>query len=254
MTPFKKIDNNENLLITLGDSWTEGVGCYPNSIITKFHSQKKDFGEFVKEEYGEQAMHLPTFNTGSWAYQLGNSLGYDLINLGEGGTSNSYAAKQLINEQDYNYLSTYKNVIVVWLLTEPARFSFYSKGVIGCWMPSYPTTNRVRQRFLQSYFEDVNPSFLDDSKETRFYLKAVDYYCKAKGYKFAYSSAFTNFEEFEDISNNMHKYTTYKNFNTLLGNIDKRSLYAPCGHPNETGYQYISDAMSKILKDNLKLV
>jgi hypothetical protein len=246
---FKKNQNSENLLITLGDSWTQGVGCYPDEFLKQFYS-----GKITAIQLGELAYDVDYFSKRSWPAQLSQDIKYDLINLAKGGSANSFSAKTLLSEFDED-LSKYKNVVVVWILSEPSRFSFYSNNIIQSWLPAWPHQNRASTyKFLQSYFEEVAPSFNDDVKETEFYLKAVDYYCKAKGYKFAYGSAFTNFEGFEDISNNIHKYTTYKNFNVMLSNIDKCALYAPCGHPNEVGYQYMSTAIGQLLKTNLQFI
>ena len=81
------------LLITLGCSWTEGVGCYVPSVyynastavtfndieplISKYHDKnKKNFHEF------------------GWPNRLGKKLAFDkVINLGVGGSSNSTAVK-----------------------------------------------------------------------------------------------------------------------------------------------------------------
>lgn len=246
---FEKNHNNENLLITIGDSWTEGVGCYSDELLFEYQNRKIDLDQLTHRGKIEG-----TFNTGSWAYQLSNDIGYDLLNLGEGGTANSWSAKKLINDFDNDYLSKYNNVIVIWLLSEPSRFSFYCQNNLASWMPAYPSNVGATQRFLRSYFEEVNPSFEDDVKETKFYVKAVDSFCKARGYKFAYGAAFTEFSGFENVSNNLHNFTSYKNFNVLLSNIDKRALFAPDQHPNQLGYQYIGTEIAKILRNNLKFV
>lgn len=247
--PFEKIHNNENLLITIGDSWTEGVGCYSDDLLFRYQNRK-----ITLDQLTHAGKTAGTFNVGSWAYQLSQDLGYDLINLGLGGTANSWAAKTLINESDNDYLSKYTNVLVVWLLSEPSRFSFYCQNSLASWMPAYPSVHGDTQRFLRAYFDEVKSSFEDDVKETKFYVKAVDSFCKARGYKFAYGSAFTIYPGFENVSTNLHKHTSYKCFNDLLTNIDRRALFSPDQHPNELGYQYIGTEIAKVLRNDLKFV
>lgn len=188
------------LLITIGDSWTEGMGS----------PTKTPYGKYIAER-----------------------LNYDFINLGFGGNSNSGAAKLLLQEKYEKFKQTYDDVLVIFLLSDPTRFSFFTDY------------NRVlnfsagqNEEFYVYYMTKVVRNVkVDPARETVFYLKSVEYFCKVHGYRFYYGTAFT---EMEDVN------ILYKTDGALMsyGSMKKILLLdeiAPCGHPNDIGYKRIAN-------------
>ena len=80
----------KNLLVTLGCSFTEGVGCYD----MENNPTDKVFWEMDKEE---AAIHIPHFHKYGWPNLVGGQLGFDnVLNLGFGGSANSEHVKKFV--------------------------------------------------------------------------------------------------------------------------------------------------------------
>ena len=125
----------KKLLITLGCSFTEGVGAYDLNKIPSVHRPNNIGNDFVVERY---KLYRPRFHMHSWSRYLQKSLNYDvLINLGLGGSSDSNAIKRFIEVFYENSLSENYDVLVVWGLTFPERISFYKDGKNVSILPGY---------------------------------------------------------------------------------------------------------------------
>lgn len=231
----------------MGDSWTEGVGCYDPDLLSAYLTKKIDMQDLYK-----QSKKRGLFSKGSWPTQLSKMLDCDLINIGEGADSNSGSAKRLI--QDYNNIisertKNYEKVTVVWLISAPERFSFYSDRRIRNF--SQEDSNKMRK----AYYKDVIKYNDDFLLETSFYLKTVYWYCKANGYNFIYGSAFSPTRELEKIynpENNIHRYIPEESLNQYIEKYDDDSLWAPCRHPNEKGYTIMAQRMYSIIDEHFK--
>jgi len=237
----------KKLLITLGCSLTEGVGCYDPETLPS------DMIDVVTHKKGSEvySMNRERFHKYSWPSILQKHLNYDLlINLGFGGSSTSgnlkvwfekYYNKTFINEYD---------VLVIWLLPEPSRFSFYRDSSIKNIIPY------TRKYFFNTDSYDLGQEYVkfiknieyDTVLEQIFYLKIFEEHCKFKKYNFLYTTLSSKrFRFFE----NMYDTTNFMNFeNGILpdysDNLHMKSIV--CDHPNEKGYEYIAKKIFDWLK------
>lgn len=238
---YEIIKNKKNLLITIGDSWTEGVGNYNPELIKDF---KK--GDRMSDEM--YTANKPYFGENSYGAVLANLLDCDLINLGRGGASNATTVKDFINGHDLNYLERYDSVTVIFLMTEWARLGLYSNGYITDF--SVNGVGEVAMKFALHYVEHIYGGDMDGMLEAKFFVKALDAFCKTKSYKFLYGQAFTNITEFDKIynsSNNLHNYMEERSFSKVL---EYPTDYAMCGHPNQRGYKIIAKRIYDIIAKN----
>jgi hypothetical protein len=246
MNYYTDISNKDNLLITIGDSWTEGVGNYIPEDLIKFNENQMT----GKELYSLSAQSR-FFYKGAWPLYLSKLLDCDLINLGQGGDANSASAKRLISDIDLNTkfsVSKYKKVTVFWLLSDPARFSFYTDQ----YLKSYNINDTID--FVKLYVQDVYKQDKDGLLETKFFIKAMENYCQVNNYNFVYGSAFTNIGELNKIYNspsNIHNYVSKQCAAGYLSRNDQ-SVWAHCGHPNAKGYELIAKEFYNILKTHFK--
>lgn len=230
----------------MGDSWTEGVGCYDPELLPAYLKNKIDMQNLYL-----QSRRKGFFAAGSWPTQLSQMLDCDLINIAEGGDSNSGSAKRLI--QDYTTIipgrtRKYKKVTVIWLISAHERFSFYSNKQITNFLQE--SSSKIRK----SYYKDVIKSPDDFFLETAFYLRTVYWYCKANGYNFIYGSAFSPTRDLEKIynpENNIHRYISEESLNHYIDYYNS-DLWAPCRHPSEKGYAIMAQRMYSIIDEHFK--
>ena len=112
MRCYKILNNKKNLLITLGDSWTEGVGNYEPTALLDYQKNK-----ISQQELYSISDKLRYFYKEAWPTFLSEKLDYDLINLGQGGDANSATAKKFICDFDENMefdSSKYEKVTVLF--------------------------------------------------------------------------------------------------------------------------------------------
>ena len=239
----EKINGNDNLLIAIGDSWTAGFGVYTDEQINLWTKNgRRWLPQLLQLERESMALSYPS--------QLANLLNCDFINIGMGGCSNSAAAKRLLNHFDNNYKNKYKKVIVIWLLTDPNRISFYSDSCIKSWS--------LGQGWIsKAYFKDVWKSNNDGFLETAFYLKAVYNFCRANGYLFFYGTGFTVIHDLNLLVNidqcNLNNMLSIENFQRMLSENDiNKDLFSPiCTHPNEKGYKLIAEKIFTVIKGKI---
>lgn len=239
---FEKINNKDNLLITIGDSWTEGVGCYDPELLSRYLEGKIDMPTMYS-----RSQNNGFFSRGSWAMHLSEKLDCDLINMGKGGASNSATAKYLI--QNYHskvskITKRYKKVNVIWLLSVPERFSFYSNQELRSYR------HDTSEKIAKVYYSEVLRDPLDPLLETSFYLRVVDWYCKANSFNFIYGSAFTRMQDLHNIihieGSNIHQYVTVECISHYLDHQDD-IYWAPCRHPNNAGHIKMSEHLFDII-------
>jgi len=193
----------KGLLVTIGDSWTIGTGS----------SEGVAYGNYVAD-----------------------ALNYELVNLGIGGNSNSGAVKTLLKKEYENLKEKYDDVIVIFLLTDPIRFSFFSKNYIRNFSISH---NSV---FFNWYVKEVVQNLkIDPALETVFFLKMVEYFCKLYGYRFYYASAFNSIEDISILYQTDGLLLPSGSFKHMLS----KEEIAPCGHPNDDGYKKIANYILK---------
>lgn len=242
----------KKLLITLGCSYTEGVGCYDlklvnNMIVNGKSPQTWEFYDSSRQRFHEYG----------WPAILQKFLKYDhLINLGFGGSSNSHQFKRFIEEFSEKDLTEDFDVLVIWFLTYAGRISFYSNGHIRSVSSSeFPGELMENKSLRESYYGFIQDINLDTFLETLFYFKTLETICN----KFNYNLLFTNaeyqtsqlFEKFYpskiNLDQHIKKYFNEDNFLSILINPEYHSVLR-CHHPNELGYKIIAEKMFKIIE------
>lgn len=241
----------KTLLLTLGDSWTHGVGCYEPELKDKFHQGEATMQDLFLGSFDR-------FSKYGWPTHAAKHLDADVKNLAFGGDANSAAVKRLLMGSHEQYRKEYDQVVVVFLMTDPSRFSFYHstgmgthQDVLQSYMPALPQPGT--EHFIQVFLQHCLGEERDELLEMAFYLKMVEVFCKAYDYHFYYGSAFyRKMEEF---------HTIYTKTNSFLHNnyLCVRDLVVPnptylselCGHPNENGYAVIGDFIGNYIKQDL---
>jgi len=244
----------KHLLITLGDSWTVGVGCGTSALgirLPQTFSSEEDYTTYVTEINKRQDMY-------GWSRLCANLLDYDLINLSMAGWSNSGLVKKVISDiQNTTYKTIYEKVVFVYLLTDPYRFGvFTNKGITNIsprGLKSIDNTLYLPKKealeipvgtdevIWESYINNMIPE--GAVSETIFSLICMEHFCKSCGYDFYWGTAFTPHQELSIYSkvNNCLHYNEFDDFRSMI--LKKCGLkgFSSCKHPNELGYQEMAN-------------
>ena len=190
----------KKLLITMGCSYTEGVGCYDVDKMSK----SVHYALLPREE---EIIQRKNFHRLGWPNRLGKKLGYDkVINLGLGGSSTSGQVKQFFEKHVDKDLSEW-DVLIVWLLSEPSRISFYKNGCIENFCPS--DSNTMYVEYLKWINQTNYDSDVDLFLENIFHIKIIEQLCESKGYSLLLTPAYKS-ELFIKIQS-LHKSKYYLN-------------------------------------------
>lgn len=272
----------KKLLITLGCSFTEGVGAYDLNKVPSIHSLNNIKEDFVVDRY---KLYKPRFHEQSWSRFLQKSLNYDeLINLGLGGSSDSNAIKRFIEVFDENSLSEEYDVLVIWGLTFPERISFYRKGRNASILPNYKHNDVNHYALGLSYSNFTQDNILDHFLEQIFHVKTMRNLCDRYRFNFLYFSMFnfrtnisinladlhtkyfshdeylnsylpdTNFlvknPEYKNISDgDIMAMDNFKRFFPSNEEMFRVGMLSPvCAHPNEYGYKFLSQRLFSIIE------
>jgi len=231
------------LLITMGDSNTEGVGCWSD-----------DINEYTPEIY---SANIERFHTFGWPPRLQMKLNYDyLINLGMGGSSDSHQLKSFIENITDEELEKY-DVLVIWMMTFSGRFSFYrNKQVFSVQASDYSNVESPEiNKLAMGYVNFINDVTEDSALEQLYHIRVFNKICKDSNIKFLFTSLdktqYTflkeNAAEHFMTSNNLDIYgkEIYPAFHL---NPEYKSRL--CLHPNELGYEFIAENMFNIIQEN----
>jgi hypothetical protein len=236
-----------NLLITIGDSWTEGRGCYPDYILEKYGDPPvinyKDPACF--DDYNLMCKH---FKENGWPARLAALLeNYEMINLGKAGAANSACAKNFetflrnFNRQQYD------RILVIFLMSEPSRFSFFSNREVKSFLPSWNEDSLEQEKFMTYYTLKVAKSDDDFWNESIFYLNCISSFCKNFDMDLVFGSAFSrakDCEYFKNMTNILFRDQNNWNARDLLDDAEM----SKCHHPNIVGYKKIAEYMYADLK------
>lgn len=231
----------KNLLITLGCSITEGVGCYgeisdrPNQT---YHGLEKT----------ERNRFLDRFHEFGWPNRVGRKLGYDkVLNLGKCGSANSLHLKLFVDKivPKLDLIKKDYNVFVIWMMTDPTRFSFYTPTYIKSFFPAYqPNLDHM----AAAYLKDMTEFNIGPAREQVFLIKLSEFMFKSLDITVAFTSWNSSINYVKKL---------YKSQNFLTPNPLPRffklkdhqiSSVPDCGHPNEDGYEVIADNLVKLIK------
>jgi hypothetical protein len=261
--------DKKKLLITIGCSYTEGVGAYDSNIFTELNNSKFVMGRELKnltfrDKCEINDLNLHRFHTHGWPSKLQKLLNYDkLINIGKSGASNSQCVKTWFETINNINLDEY-DVTVIWLMTYSGRISFYRTGMIHSILPGLrhdpktnPDADLTFEQLYDKYVAFLGENYMNDiNLEAVFYLKIIQKICKLSNYNFFYFNADVNDGKIIDKlmengnnSLNSYFYESCKNCSTILDYVgDNKSPLSM--HPNEMGYDMIANRLFNIFKDN----
>ena len=163
----------KNVLITVGCSFTEGVGCYDYSSLN--NKNPNDLSEKEFQKYYQT--QLDNFLMGSWGTHLQKMLRYDLhINCGIGGSSNSHQIKNFMDTMDSWPDLSKSNVLVIWQMTYSHRFSFYHLGApITFGYDNNDINHSKHSNFIKEFIMNMSDTEFDRDMgfESLFYLRCM---------------------------------------------------------------------------------
>lgn len=238
--------NKPKLLITLGCSFTEGVGCYdPKTLVKNNVNQNIHDMLYMKNKN--------RFHEYSWPSQLQKMLNYDeLINLGLGGSSTSGNLKVFFEKyRDVNFSEKY-DVLIIWFVPQSSRFSFYRNGHVVNIMPSMNRNvyNRYTYKLGLEYINFIGNLNLDPTLDQLFYIKVMEDHCKLKNYNFLFTLT-------DPISENLYNKLYDGKCIMLNGKSPLPNVYEnphlkslACDHPNEKGYEIVAQTFFNWIHEN----
>ena len=235
----------KKLLITMGCSWTEGYGCYHESTIPNKVKKNRNIKGFNLGQI--QSQNLDRFHEFGWPVRLAKKLGYDkLINLGLGGSSTSGQLKRYY-ESYYDENFEEYDVTIIWLLTHPTRFSFYTQYAVYDIMPAVQELNNLghieKDSLAQKYLEYTHDWQVDSTLEQLFHIKSMEQLCQNRNFKLIISHTDVKADA---LLKYYYDSTIY--LNPIPGSIleildvNTEQSYI-CNHPNEIGYEKLANFM-----------
>jgi len=271
------IKANDNLLIAIGDSFTQGIGAYPLDVWKK-HEGNPHFN-VVGELYRDHQME------NNWASQLSKNhlRNFKVINLAVNGVGNRGASKEIyLNEIP----KTTGKVIVVFMISGLQRFDFLKQDYIGKdhmhWLTIWPIPNLHKGEPIEKveeWYARYGHSEKTSVIETLTAIAEVENFSKARGFEFVFASAFDtlfNIQKMKEVlgsdSNllNMVDWTNYIPVNFTADFLKKEnggdSLWGysarlkmpstyitPCNHWTIEGQRVVAEYIYKFLKENYAL-
>ena len=245
-----KVGNlKKKLLITMGCSHTQGLGCWDMNLPypAGFNARHKEFGYWT--EFNRNRFHEL-----GWPNRLGKKLGYDkVINLGQGGSSTSAQLKRFMLKYVDKEFSEYE-VLVSWLVTESLRTSFFRDGACESLMAN--VFDNDKKTLFDSIYKFISENgkrtdvhtTLDYVREEYINRKVVKTICELKGWNFI--SFHTQTHQYGDMIRYIYGDDKTHSF-TDIGFIhenDENLISKFCGHFNEDGYEMISNNMFNWIK------
>lgn len=232
----------KKLLITLGCSFTEGVGCYDPTLINQYSNIVELNEKNVKR-----------FHDNGWPPRLQKKLNYHkLINLGKAGTGESFHLKRFIEEFGGVNLTEEYDVLIVWLTSPQGRLSFYVNGTLYSILSNWSYPDKKTNDMSLAYARLIENVDLDTCLEQAFYIKTLKEICDGKNYNFLVFPLGVTVNQLHNLLNipeDMAVHYNYPPHNELipdLSNHNYKSLLN-CGHPNENGYEIMSERMFEII-------
>ena len=252
----------------MGCSMTQGVGCYDTSTFDidevkgwenfKLNFNKPKTYKNFKDIRLINKKNEKRFLEYSWGSILQEKLKYDcFINMGIGGSSTSGQVKLFYEKLSYLKSLVEYDVLLVWLLPVPYRFSFYTKGTNADVMPGshawHEKTNY--SKIDDAYIKFIEDLWYDSFLEQKFYKDIIKLSAEHLGFKFLYTSVVDQVNNpcislfnsmFEDDCN-----LSLLNKEPLCPSEDKNpELFSVlmCHHPNEKGYKLIGEGIFERIK------
>jgi hypothetical protein len=219
-THCDKIQEGDNVIIGLGDSFTQGVGAYSLDTWKSIPHTPSTYNIAGTHFLEEQADN-------NWVRKLATKLNYKTFNLGINGGGN----RGTIREMSLNKLpDKLGNVIVILLATGMERYDFIKQSdeTAGYnwhqkWQTIFPnpSSNRGPISVLEKEYFNQIWSPRNDALELIFNINDAKNFCASRGYKFLFTTAFD-----EQINrDNLKK--ELGNKNNLIDLIDWNDFISP---------------------------
>ena len=238
----------QKILIALGDSWTEGVGCYGIEETNLFVDDSKNISLGRRQEFVDK--YLDNFHKEGWPNRVGQKLGFDkVINLGWGASSNSSDVKSFYNfVRDTDFSDS--EVLVIWMMTDPVRFSFYINGKLK----DYMYYSGYSSPLSKEYINELEQFETDPLLEQIFYIETMKNICDLNGFELLLTSWSSTIKRLIKIYPSENY--LFKDGFHVKPPYDKSSdgktykYHSFCYHPNELGYEWISNKIVKEIKES----
>lgn len=239
----------QKVLITLGDSWTEGVGAYNPPIDSNIDNPLTD-SEIQQTIETHFKSNIENFHKNSWCNLVGQKLGFDKVfNLGRISASNSENVK-ILNDFLYDFPTSEYEILVIWLMTEPSRFSFYIDGTLKSYQPSFSHLDKLAYEYLNE-IKHIN---LDTLLEQKFYVQMMENLCQVKGIDLLITSWHETFPLLYKLYKTKNYLDSYPKFlqppNESKNDNTSHLYYSFCSHPNKEGYEWIANEIIQSIKQN----
>jgi len=227
----------KKLLITLGCSLTEGVGCYDYTI----NPDRLQYS-CLSSDVLKKTTHR--FHTMGWPNRVGKKLGFDrVINYGVGGSANSAHLKIFLEKltPQIKILKQVYDIYVIWFMTEPIRFSFYTDKRLRLFLP-----HRRSNPLEVAYLEDMEDLTIGPLREQVFYMKVGESTFRDLGIDYVFSSWSNTFPDLYSLYYTPKFMCPHPHY--IRQNPVAEEKSEVCGHPNEFGYETIANKMVAYLE------
>jgi len=225
----------------MGCSLTEGVGCYDYSINT----ENTIYWNLPKSKYLVTKIR---FHKLGWPNRVGKKLGYDkVINLGSGGSSNSAHLKLFVDKilPEIDTLRSEYDINIIWMMTEPSRFSFYTDERIMYYSPS--NTSPSGNSFAAQYIKEMPELEIGPLREQIFLMRTAEQMFKNLRVNFLFTSWVSSFIKLYKFVKTPHFLSPSPYYINLP--YSKKNISKICGHPNESGYEIIANEIVNKIKE-----
>ena len=234
----------KKLLITLGDSVTEGEGVYDSAILNKLLDEKGVSHEDVVLSDKEKDLFKEDFHKEGWPNRVGQKLGFDkVLNLGYRGTSNFSHLEIFLNRilPIISELKKEYNISLIWMLTELNRISHLTnEGTFYNIMP-----HLERSKIERGYFKLLVERKINLEQDFSYLLTMSEILFKFFEIEFLICSWSSSLK---------YLYDNYETDNFLTPKFSRimppndPSYYSPiCYHPNRKGYEYVANWIVKMV-------
>lgn len=183
------IKEGDDVIIGLGDSFTQGLGAYSLATWQSIPKDPSIYNISGGHFHDEQAKN-------NWVRQLANRLNYKTYNLGVNGGGNRATVREMILNRLPDNLG---NVIVILLATGTDRYdlmkqSDHTTGVNWHqkWQTIFPNpySDRGPISTLEKEYAKIIWSHRNAAIEFLFNINEAKIYCENRGYKFLFANVF----------------------------------------------------------------